>query len=112
MKLLHSAKLNITLIVLLIAALVAIGVLYPRATRPLVFDHDQALIERATRQAADLTKGNPDIVRTTFPIVMHLTDRSCVELRSTRSDGAGTYTVCFERQTGNFIEERLVGPSN
>ena len=110
MKLIHSARLNAALIVLLIAALVVIAMLYPRATRPLAFDHDQALIERATGQAAELNKERrEDVTRQTFPIVMHLVDRSCVELRSTRSDGAGTYTVCYERQSGNFIEERLQG---
>ena len=111
MKILHSARLNIVLIGLLIATFAAIAILYPRATRPLVYDQDQALVERATRQAAELTKGTPDVAGTTFPIVMHLSDRSCVELRSTDPRGDGSYSACYRRSDGNFIEERFQGPS-
>jgi hypothetical protein len=90
---------------LLGTTLIALAFLYPLAMRPLVRSGDSSLVERARKDASlrmEMSNGPK-----TFPIVMHLTDRNCVELRSTLADGAGSYLVCYDARTGQKLEERL-----
>lgn len=92
--------------VLLLGAVVGLAVLYPRATRSLVQPHQQQLVLRAEQGAARaFTHSREEQRRITFPVVMELGDRTCVELRSTASDRAGSYLACYSR-SGQVLEER------
>lgn len=101
----HSRLVMFTLSGMLVAAALALVVLYPRATRSLVQPHQQQLVDRAERGAAALLGDPDDQRRITFPIVMELSDRTCVELRSTAADGGGNYLACYSR-SGELLEER------
>lgn len=90
---------------LLLVVLAALAHLYPLAARPLVRPGDMSLVERAHRDADAVFAGAPDD-RDTFPIVIRMTERSCVELRSTRRDESGNYLVCYDNRSGEKIEER------
>jgi hypothetical protein len=37
---------------------------------------------------------------------MRFADRTCVELRSVATDGAGSYLVCYDGRNGKKVEER------
>jgi hypothetical protein len=94
---------------LLVGASVGLAVLYPRATRSLVQPDQQHLVQRAEQAAAVTFQHSPDDERRiTFPIVMELSDRTCVELRSMRADGGGNYLACYSRN-GQVLEERATG---
>jgi hypothetical protein len=102
----HSRPISFTLTALLVAAAVALTVLYPRAMRSLVQPHHQHLVDRAERQAAaTFSHTLEDQRRLTFPMVMELSNRTCVELRSTAADGGGNYVACYSRG-GEVLEER------
>lgn len=96
----------VALCVLLGGAAVGLAVLYPHATRSLVQPHHQHIVQRA-EQAAAAAFGHSaeDQRRITFPIVMELGDRTCVELRSTAPDRGGNYLACYAR-SGRVLEER------
>jgi hypothetical protein len=96
----------IALSLLLVAAVAGLAILYPRATRTLVQPHQQHLVDRAEREAA-ATFGHSagDQRRITFPMVMEMSDRTCVELRSTAADGGGNFLACYSK-TGELLEER------
>ena len=91
------------LMFLLLLALIVIAMLYPIATRPLVRPADAMLVEKARKDARAIL--HDDV--TTFPIVMRLSDRECVELRSPQADGAGSYLACYDTHTNQKVEERL-----
>jgi hypothetical protein len=97
----------VALAVLLLAALAAIAFLYPRASRPLIRPGDALLIAKARRDALVLLHNNAPHDRATFPIVMRLSDRRCVEFRSSRADAAGTYLACYDARTNRKVEERF-----
>jgi hypothetical protein len=90
---------------MLLAAAFWLALLYPRAMRTLVERQHQHFVDRAYRQAAVRFTDSWDQRLITFPIVMELSDRTCVELRSTAADGAGNYVTCFSR-SGEVLEER------
>lgn len=90
----------------LAAALLTIAILYPLATRPLSRPGDKPLIEQARRDAEAAFGGGTAAGPKTFPIVIRLLGRTCVELRSLRGDGAGSYVACYESRTGAKLEER------
>jgi hypothetical protein len=88
----HNARslhlIILVLCVLLAGAVVGLALLYPRATRTLVRPHQQQLVQRAEQEAArSFHSSLEDQRRITFPIVMELSDRTCVELRSTEAGG-------------------------
>jgi putative hemolysin len=96
----------LTLCVLLVAAAVGLAILYSRATRSLVQPHQQHLVQRAEQEAAATFHHSvEDQRRITFPMLMELGDRTCVELRSTASDGGGNYLACYSRN-GQVLEEQ------
>jgi hypothetical protein len=106
----RNSRIILLLSLLLAASLAANVWLYPRATRPLVQPSQQGLVERARRHAgkaygADATRQ----ARVTFPIVMTLSDRSCVELRSTRKDRVGDFLACYDPKTGQLLEAHRAG---
>lgn len=102
----RSRLLMIILSVLLVAAVTGLAIFYASATRSLVQPHQQQLVERAEREAAATFGHSPeDQRRITFPIVMELSDRTCVELRSAAAEGGGNYVACYSR-TGELLEER------
>ena len=93
--------------VLLLAAMVAITILHPAATRSFVTPDEQPLVERARRDAAAaFGETSQALARTTFPVVMQLSDRTCVELRPIRRNEGG-YSVCYAAGTDQIIEERV-----
>jgi hypothetical protein len=88
---------------LLAASLAANAILYPLAVRPLFLESDRPLIERTAASAAIPLRTNADeLRRRTFPVVLHLGDRTCVDLRA--FDGAGNYGACYDRG-GKLVEE-------
>lgn len=87
------------------ATTVALTVLYPLAARPLSHPGDEPIIERARSDASLIIHDAETHRRATFPIVMRLADRTCVELRSLATNGAGSYSACYDRKTGKKIEE-------
>jgi hypothetical protein len=96
----------IALSLLLVAAVAGLAILYPRATRTLVQPHQQHLVDRAEREAAArFGHSTADQRRITFPVVMEMSDRTCVELRSTAADGGGNFLACYSK-TGELLEER------
>lgn len=97
------------LILLLLCIFSAIAMLYPLASRPLVRSGDEWVVERAQADASLIFRHEEKDSRTTFPIVMQLANRTCVELRATRADSAGNYVVCYDRRTGQKVEERADG---
>jgi hypothetical protein len=100
----------IALCVLLAISLAANAYLYPRATRPLVLPGDEQFVERASRHAAAAYGADAGRqARTTFPIVMALADRVCVELRSTRADRVGNFLACYNPQTRQRLEAHRAG---
>ena len=102
----RSRLIVIALCVLLVGAAVGLAILYQRATRTLVQPHHQHLVQRAEQEAAATFHHSPeDQRRITFPMVMELGDRTCVELRSTAPHGAGNYLACYSRG-GQVLEER------
>ena len=102
----------IVLSVLLILSLAANLYLYPRATRPLLRADQLPLVERAQRHAAAAYGADADKQRrATFPIVMELADRTCVELRSTRPDRVGNFIACYNPKTRQRIQASRAGGS-
>jgi len=99
----RSTTVALTLLLLIAAA--AIATLYPLATRPTFRPGDEAFIERAKADARANFRGADAYGRNAFPVVMRLSDRTCVELRSYKTDGAGSYIACYDRQAGKKIEE-------
>lgn len=90
-------------LLLLAASVVANLILYRRASRPLLTEGDRPLIERTVAMfAASGRTSAADIRGQSFPIVLHLGDRTCVELR--RHDGLGHQSACYDRR-GRLIEE-------
>lgn len=77
---------------------------YVLATPSLVRPADAPLVERARRDATIAFGGNWS-QRRTLPVVMRLSDRTCVEFRSFRPDEAGNYVVCYARRGGGKVEE-------
>jgi hypothetical protein len=99
----------ITLVVLLLAAVVCDVLLYPRATRPLVLPGNDAAVADAQRgMATEMRTTVEEVRRLTFPIVMSLSDRTCVELRANGRVGID-YVECRDTR-GKIIERRLGGP--
>lgn len=80
--------------------------LYPLATRPLTHPEDATLVERARSDARNIFHDAEWHRRSTFPIVMRLADRTCVELRAWATSGAGSYLVCYDQRSGKKVEER------
>ena len=91
------------LLALLALSLAANVYLYPRATRPLYWDYDRLLIERTVARAAARERTDAETIRAqSFPIVLHLPGRTCVEMRNT--DGSGFHGACYDRD-GRVTEE-------
>ena len=97
------------MLIAIITAIAAIAILYPRANRPLVRAGDAPWVERAQAEARRLFRDGAGHDRATFPIVMRLSDRICVELRSIAASGAGTYVACYDPRSGEKVEERAYG---
>ncbi|MGA9582259.1 MAG: hypothetical protein WBR13_09865 [Allosphingosinicella sp.] len=101
----RSELLTALLAILLIGALIAVAVCYPRATRPLVAEHQRVLVERAQRDAAVFFGGkSTGIKENSFAVVMRLSDRTCVELKPLRR-GNGGYLACYDERSGRIVEE-------
>lgn len=101
----HTGRVAAMLAILLVGALAAIAILYPRATRPLVAEHQHALVAAAQRDAATFFGANADeIRRRSFPIVISLSDRTCVELKPLHG-GNGGYVACYDAKSGHLVEE-------
>jgi hypothetical protein len=97
-------KLIVGALVLLLATSVAGNLLlYRQASRPLHTEGDRPLIERTAAHFAAIERTTADEIMTdSFPIVLHLADRTCVELR--HIGGMGHRGACYDRQ-GELLEE-------
>lgn len=102
-------SLIISLSLVIVSMLAGLVTLYPLATRPLIRSGDEAIVERARSDAPLIFHEARVHERSTFPIVMKLVDRTCVELRSWAADGAGSYLACYDKRTGKKVEERSEG---
>ncbi len=92
---------TMVLLVAVVAATSGYVVAKPNLVRP----GDAPFVERARKDAASAFSGSrPD--RETLPVVMRLSDRTCVEFRSFRPAEAGNYLVCYARDGGEKLEER------
>ncbi|MDB5671983.1 MAG: hypothetical protein JWO25_2942 [Alphaproteobacteria bacterium] len=101
----RDSRIIAVLTVLLILSLAANLYLYPRTTKPQVLPEQQALVDRARRHAAAAYGADAaEQARVTYPIVIALSDRTCVELRSTREDRAGNFIACYDPKTGQRLE--------
>jgi hypothetical protein len=87
---------------LLLLSALAIAAIRMRDARLFVRPEDRMLVEMARKDARAIFTQETS----TFPIVMRLSDRNCVELRSNRADGAGSYLACYDPQTDRKTEER------
>lgn len=84
--------------------LVTLVNLYERTGWRSFSDEDRALVERTRRlQAALVGEPVPDSV----PRVVGDRNRACVILRPGDGGDVGTYSACYERRTGELLEERL-----
>lgn len=93
----------------LLGTLAAVAVLYVHATRPLYYEVDAPLVQRATTAAAThFQTTEEEIQRITFPMTMHLDGQTCIELRPKRDD-VGGYQACYRRGSGEAIYERVMG---
>ncbi len=99
---LTSKPFVIALLLLLAASLAANLLLYRKADGALFDEGDRPLIERTvtlfTRGGANRTQ----IEAESFPVVMRLPDRTCVELR--RHDGRGYRRACYDGRN-RLVEE-------
>jgi hypothetical protein len=84
----------IALLLLLAASLAANLLLYRKANRPLFEEGDRPLIERTVGLFTRGGANHAAIEAETFPLVMRLSDRTCVELR--RHDGRGYQRACYD----------------
>jgi hypothetical protein len=104
-------------IIIVLALLLAVSVaanlyLYPRASRPLVPADQQHWVDRARRHAAAAYGADAGRqAKSSFPIVMELNDRTCVELRSNRDDRVGNFLVCYNPKTRQLLEAHKAGGS-
>ena len=100
-------RVGVLLLAILLMASLAMNVaLYPKATRPVVGEADQPLIERTIAMhsiGANGVEHGQYLRHHFFPIVVHLADRDCVELRSRH--GRGHAGACYDRRTGEVLEE-------
>jgi hypothetical protein len=95
---------RIVLLACMLAASIALNVvLYPAATRPLVSEGDQPLIERTIAMYAARGGREEELRHHFFPIVTRLTNRDCVELRSRHE--RGRVGACYDRRSGAIVEE-------
>jgi hypothetical protein len=94
---------GVLLLLLLAISLAANAYLYSLATRPLYAASDRPLIERTLARAAIAERTNPEELRAgTFPIVLEIGGRTCVDIRNT--DGGGHYAACYDR-AGRLVEQ-------
>ena len=81
----------------LILALGTIAVLIPCAMRPLSYAGQQPLIDRTEKLRARRFKEMHADIPASFPLVMKIRDRTCVELRAAGRARTGSYSVCYNR---------------
>lgn len=96
---------------LLLAAFGAFALRYSHAAAWSVPADEQPWVERTLDvAAAGSGRTREDFRRTTRPRLRNRPGQICVTLASHRSDGGGTYQVCFDRSNGQVVEEREYGP--
>ena len=96
------------LLLLLTVSAVGNVILYGKASRPLFAEGDRPLIERTVAHFAALNRTSDSEVRAqSFPLVLHLSDRTCVELR--RDYGRGHRGACYDRRDRLLEEVESVG---
>lgn len=94
---------------LALALLAALAALAPSPSG-YVAEADRPLVERAVRETAAGTRERLEDVRArSTPAVVHTPQGPCVELRSSRPDGAGTSVTCFDARTGGVLSQRISG---
>jgi len=90
---------------MLLASLAAIFLLCGRAGPPLSYEGDRPLIERTRQRAATIFRSDGDsVAQDSVPIVLHLSDRTCVVLGM--PSGGDPYLACDDRRTLEVMEER------
>lgn len=93
---------------LLFAAVAGDVLFYPMVMRPLLLPGDEALVPAVQqRMATQLRTTVEQVRRLTFPIVTHMSDRTCIELRAAARVG-NDYLECRDRQ-GKLVDGRLGG---
>jgi hypothetical protein len=103
---LSRTKPEVVLTLTILALTATVTWLYPLAARSFTRPGDQALVARARSDARKIFHDTELHTRSTFPIVMRFADRTCVELRSVATEGAGSYLVCYDGRNGKKVEER------
>ncbi len=104
----HWKIATVILAVLLLGSVTGNMLLYPQAMRRLAAPGEEALISAVQQKGATLLGTTPEMMRAkTFPIVMSMSARTCVELRGKRADDPD-YLECRDRQ-GKVVEARVSG---
>ena len=104
---LSSRSIIVLLTLLLLAACIAIAFLYPLSTRFVIAAEHEEIVEKARRDARNLFRDGGENDRKTFPVVMKLSDRTCVELRPRVVNRVAPYVACYDNRTGEVLEERV-----
>lgn len=103
----RSSAIVPALLILLLMSISAFYVMYSRMPPPLAEPYQQPLVKRAEREAARALRKTPEAMpRISYPIVMRLTDRTCVELNSV-GHRERFYLACYDNSTGELVEERI-----
>lgn len=104
-----SRYMTLVLITLLIAAGLMIARLYPLANATAIQPSDQPVVSDALNDAQKLFRSEAINNATRLPVVMRMSDRTCVELRPYSKVPAGTYLACYDNRNGHLIEEKATG---
>lgn len=97
---------------LLLAALGVFALGYSHAAAWRLSADERPWVERTLDVAsAGSSRSREEYRRTTRPRLVHRPGRICVILATHRSDGGGSYQVCFDRRNGHVVEEREYGSS-
>lgn len=105
----YSRYVTLVLIALLVTAGLIIARLYPLANATAIQPGDAPVVSHAMNDAQKLFRSEPINIASRLPVVIRMSDRTCVELRPYSKVPAGTYLACYDNRNGHLIEERATG---
>ncbi|WP_374553834.1 hypothetical protein [Sphingobium yanoikuyae] len=105
----YSRYVTLVLIALLITAGLIIASLYPLANATAIQPGDEPVVSNALNDAQKLFRSEAINKASRLPVVIRMSDRTCVELRPYSKAPAGTYLACYDNRNGRLIEEKATG---
>jgi hypothetical protein len=106
------AALAVPAFALLIAAFGIYALRFSHAAAWRLPAEDRPWVDRTLDAAAAVSgRTREELRRTTRPRLWNRPGQVCVMLRSHRKHGDGSYSACFDRRTGDVVEERELGSS-